>query len=35
VIANLFHFERREFFDIEDAARGPVQVDLGSTPTEP
>jgi LemA protein len=36
VIANLFHFERREFFDIEDAARGPVRVDLGSTtPTEP
>jgi LemA protein len=35
-IANLFHFERREFFDIEDAARGPVRVDLGSTtPTEP
>src|SRR6185437_14555525 len=34
-IANLFHFERREFFDIEDAARGPVRVDLGSTtPTE-
>src|SRR3954452_20893291 len=30
-IANLFHFERREFFDIEDAARGPVRVDLGST----
>ena len=36
VIANLFHFARREFFDIEDAARGPVRVDLGSTtPTEP
>src|SRR6476659_10487200 len=35
-IANLSHFERREFFDIEDAARGPVRVDLGSTtPTEP
>ena len=28
-IAGAFHFERREFFDIEDAARGPVQVDLG------
>src|SRR5947209_1026059 len=35
VIANLFHFERREFFDIEDSARGPVRVDLGSTTTEP
>ena len=35
VIATLFHFERREFFDIEDSARGPVRVDLGSTTTEP
>ena len=29
VIASTFHFTRREFFDIEDAARGPVSVDLG------
>jgi len=35
VIANVFHFERREFFDIEDSARGPVWVDLGGTITEP
>src|SRR5207248_10903286 len=35
VIATLFDFERREFFDIEDSARGPVRVDLGSTTTEP
>jgi len=35
VIATLFQFERREFFDIEDSARGPVRVDLGSTTTEP
>src|SRR6185503_11998859 len=28
VLANLFHFTRREFFDIEDAARAPVQVDF-------
>jgi LemA protein len=39
VIAGAFHFGRREFFDIEDAARGPVQVDLGQedrqAPTEP
>jgi LemA protein len=35
LIAGALHFERREFFDIEDAARGPVQVDLGRTPTEP
>ena len=35
VIANVFHFERREFFDIEDSARGPVRVDLGGTITEP
>jgi LemA protein len=35
VIASLFHFEHREFFDVEDSARGPVRVDLGSTTTEP
>jgi LemA protein len=29
VIANTFHVTRRDFFDIEDAARGPVTVDLG------
>jgi LemA protein len=37
VIANAFRFARREFFDIDDAARGPVQVNLGGdrpTPTE-
>jgi LemA protein len=35
VIAGVFHFERREFFDIEDAARGPVQVNLGQASTGP
>jgi LemA protein len=34
VLAGLLHFDRREFFDIEDAARGPVEVDLGSSSTE-
>jgi LemA protein len=29
VIANGFGFDRREFFDIEDEARGPVEVNLG------
>ena len=29
VIANAFGFVRREFFDIEDEARGPVEVNLG------
>jgi LemA protein len=29
VIANAFGFGRREFFDIEDEARGPVEVNLG------
>jgi LemA protein len=29
VIANAFGFDRREFFDIEDEARGPVEVNLG------
>jgi LemA protein len=28
VIANLFHVEPREFFDIEDPERGPVKVEL-------
>jgi LemA protein len=28
LIASAFHFTPREFFDIEDPARGPVQVDL-------
>jgi LemA protein len=28
VIASMFHFAPREFFDIEDPVRGPVQVDL-------
>src|SRR6266498_519783 len=28
LIANLFHFEPRTFFDIEEPVRGPVQVDL-------
>jgi LemA protein len=28
VIASAFHFTPRQFFDIEDPARGPVQVDL-------
>jgi hypothetical protein len=28
LIASAFHFMPREFFDIEDPARGPVQVDL-------
>ena len=26
ILASTFHFTAREFFDIEDAARGPVQV---------
>jgi LemA protein len=29
LIANAFGFDRREFFDIEDEARGPVEVNLG------
>jgi LemA protein len=28
LIASTFHFTAREFFDIEDPVRGPVQVDL-------
>ena len=28
VLANIFHFSPREFFDIEDAVRAPVQVDF-------
>jgi LemA protein len=28
VVASMFHFRPREFFDIEDPVRGPVQVDL-------
>jgi hypothetical protein len=28
LIARLGHFEPRPFFDIEEPARGPVQVDL-------
>jgi LemA protein len=28
LIASAFHFTPREFFDIQDPARGPVQVDL-------
>jgi LemA protein len=28
VLANMFHFKQREFFDIEDAVRAPVQVDF-------
>jgi LemA protein len=28
VLANMFHFAPREFFDIEDAVRAPVQVDF-------
>ena len=28
VLANVFRFSKREFFDIEDAARAPVQVDF-------
>jgi hypothetical protein len=28
ILASLFHFTRREFFDIEDAARAPIQVDF-------
>jgi LemA protein len=31
VIAGAFHFTPREFFDIEEPARGPVQVDLGGS----
>jgi LemA protein len=31
VIAGGFHFTPREFFDIEEPARGPVQVDLGGS----
>ena len=28
ILANLFHFTQREFFDIEDAVRAPIQVDF-------
>ena len=28
VVASMFHFAPREFFDIEDPVRGPVRVDL-------
>ena len=28
VLAKTFHFAPREFFDIEDAVRAPVQVDF-------
>jgi LemA protein len=28
LVASTFHFEPREFFDIEDPVRGPVRVDL-------
>jgi LemA protein len=28
ILANLLHFTHREFFDIEDAARAPIQVDF-------
>ena len=28
LVARTFHFETREFFDIEDPVRGPVRVDL-------
>jgi LemA protein len=28
VVASMFHFRPREFFDIEDPVRGPVEVDL-------
>jgi LemA protein len=37
VIANAFGFDRREFFDIEDEARGPVEVNLarGNSRTPP
>jgi len=28
VLASMFHFKQREFFDIEDAVRAPVQVDF-------
>jgi len=28
LVAKTFHFETREFFDIEDPVRGPVRVDL-------
>jgi LemA protein len=30
VLANAFHFTPREFFQIDDPARAPVQVDLGN-----
>jgi hypothetical protein len=28
VLATMFHFTQREFFDIEDAVRAPVQVNF-------
>jgi LemA protein len=28
LVARMFHFARREFFEIDDTARGPVSVDL-------
>ena len=35
VIANQFKFAEREYFEVDDAARGNVQVDFGATPPVP
>ena len=33
IIANQFKFSEREYFEVDDAARGDVQVDFGAAPT--
>jgi LemA protein len=35
VIAKQFRFAEREYFEVDDAARGNVQVDFGATPPSP
>jgi LemA protein len=32
IVANQFNFSEREYFEVDDAARGNVQVDFGSAP---
>ena len=32
IVANTFNFSEREYFEVDDAARGNVQVDFGSAP---
>jgi LemA protein len=33
LLANQFNFSEREYFEVDDAARGNVQVDFGTTPS--